>query len=341
MFQDTLIVGAGVSGLCCAGELVRAGRKVVVLERARGIGGRCATRTIQGQAVDFGPMFLHGSGPAFMAALAGLPGDPPLVHWPRKVEGNGPPCQPGALDPSVGRVAYARGLKSFPRHLAQGLEIRLATTVTSLQVVDDGFKVTTAEGAPLRCRDLVLALALEESRQLLATLPASPEVAGIQALLGLFASMPCLTLIAGYPLDGPAPSWELLYPAESEVMQLIAQDSTKRDTPRFRIFVAQARPVWSRRHLETDEEQWAGAMLQEMEALLGPWALQPLWTHAHRWRHARVDAASELTRPVQITFPGGQRLGLAGDVFSRGGGVQAAWLSGSRLAERLMTKECP
>ena len=211
--------------------------------------------------------------------------------------------------------------------------------MTGLRLTDGGFEVALADGPPLRCRDLVLALALEQSRELLATLPPSPEVAGIQGLLGLFGSVPCLTLIAGYPLDGPEPPWDLLYPEASPSLQLIAQDSAKRPAPHCRVLVAQARPHWSRQRLAQPMDQWALELLQDLGALLGPWALQPLWTHPHRWRYARADATSALTQPVRITFPGRQSLGVAGDLFAPGGGVQAAWLAGNRMAERLLQKD--
>lgn len=339
MSQDTIVVGAGVAGLRCAGELHRAGRKVLVLERARGIGGRCATRRFEGQPVDFGPMFLHGRHPGFLAALREVEDAATVSHWPRQVEGNGMPCQPGAMEPSASRIAFAEGVKAFPRHLAKGLDIRLETDVTDIHAVDGGFLVTTGEGTPLRCRDLVLALALEQSRRLLKTLPASDEVSGIRAMMGLFSSVSSLTVIAGYALDAPAPPWDLFYPGDSDVLQLIAQDSAKRAAPRFRVLVCQARPAWSRIHLEDPPEQWASDLLKDAARPMGDWVRKPLWTHPHRWRYARMDPTGEMAQPVQIVFPGGPRLGLAGDVFSPGGGVQAAWLSGTRMAQRLMQKE--
>jgi hypothetical protein len=339
MSHDTIIVGAGVAGLRCAQELRAAGVDTLVLERSRGVGGRCATRRFEGQPVDFGPMFFHGLQPDFLQELGQVPGAGPLRPWPRRVQGGGTPCQPRALDPGVDRMVFPDGLKAFPRHLAEGLDIRLETRVTGIEVLDETFQVVTADGERLRCRDLVLALALEQDRRLFGTLPPGPAVAGIAALLDLFASVPCLTLIAGYPLDVPAPPWDILYPERSEALQLVAQDSTKRAAPSFLTLVAQARPRWSREHLEEAPERWGPGLLEELAAQVGSWAARPLWTRTHRWRYARVDGACELARPVRIRFPGGQRLGLAGDVFSPGGGVQAAWKSGIRMAERLLQKE--
>ena len=51
---DCVVVGAGLAGLACAGELVRHGRRVSVLEAADRVGGRVATDTVEGFRIDRG-----------------------------------------------------------------------------------------------------------------------------------------------------------------------------------------------------------------------------------------------------------------------------------------------
>ncbi|MDP2875233.1 MAG: FAD-dependent oxidoreductase [Holophaga sp.] len=338
MRQEVIVIGGGIAGLQCARELHQAGREVLVLERARGVGGRLATRRYEGQPIDFGPMFIHGQNPAFLKAVKGTEGVIFPSAWPRYLQGHGQPCQPNAFEGEEQRAILPAGLNAFAKDLAADLKVQLQTTVTQVTPDAEGFALTTEAGQTFLCRDLVVALALEETLALLATMPVQPELVGIQALLGMFASVPSLTLLAAYPREVPAPEWDILYPDQSASLQLISQDSRKRESPEFITLVIQGRPGWSAQRMALPNEVWAAELLKLAAEQVGAWVNQPLWTSPHRWRYARVDRGNELSRPILTTFDNGLRLGLAGDVFSPGGGVQAAWLSGSALAHRLLNE---
>jgi predicted NAD/FAD-dependent oxidoreductase len=332
---DVLVVGAGVAGLSCAQALAAAGRSPPVLERDRGVGGRCATRPVEGHPMDFGVSFLHGRDPGFLAALEAVPATA-LAGWPREVRGTGAPCQPEAFSAAERRVAFAEGVSAFPRQLAHGLEVWLGANVIALEARPAAIAVRLESGEAVEAGTAVLAMAAEELGELLAPLSAEPEAAAARAVLGLAQSEPCLALLALYPDGVPSPEWQLCLPERSRILQAVTNESSKRRMPAAAI-VYLAHAAWSSAH--ADDPAWPGALLEEAARLLGPWAAAPRLTEAHRWRHARNGLAAELAAPMLLRLREGGRLGLCGDRFGRGGGVEGAWLSGRRLAQRIMEAE--
>ena len=335
--DGALVVGAGVAGLACAQALAAAGRRVAVVDRARGVGGRCTTRRVEEQPVDIGPAFLHGRDPGLLAALAAVPATR-VPGWPHAVRGSGRPCQPEAFQAGEERLAFAEGVSAFPRHLAAGLDVRCGARVERLDLSGAGPRAILEGGEALGSRTLVLALAPEQVQRLLeAVEDAPPAVRTARALLDTSRSDPSLSLAALYAPAAAPPPWHVLYPEGSQVLQVVSHDSSKRRAPAFLALVFQAHPRWSRQH--ADDPAWPDALLAEAGRLLGDWALRPLHRHPHRWRYARTDRAGELAAPLLLSFAGGRRLGICGDRFAPGGGVEAAWISGRELARRILAEE--
>lgn len=337
-----LIVGGGIAGLSLARELTARGRAPVVLERANGVGGRCATRRVDGQPVDHGLAFLHGRTPAFLAAMAAAADAGAIARWPRYREGEGVPCQPQAFDPLDTRLAPAGGVNLLAKHLAEGLDVRLGARVETLalgpashETPDRVWTVTLAGGDRLRAASLALALPAPSTLALLDTIaPREAAIAPLLPLLRLIHVVPCLSVIARYPEGTPPPAWEASYPADSAVHAVLHDSSKRPGTPRLTL-VIQGRPGFSQRHVDTPEDQWAQALLDEAAALHGAWIRTPDLRQPHRWRYARVAIGTELASPLVAHCEGGAVLGLAGDGLHAAGGVEGAYLSGVALAARL------
>jgi predicted NAD/FAD-dependent oxidoreductase len=334
---DIVIIGAGVAGLACARELARSGKTTLILEKSRGVGGRCATRRVDGQPVDHGLAFYHGTDPSFLKELRAAAPRDLIAGWPRRIDGEGRPCQPGALDPGHTRLAYERGATTYPKRLAGGLDVRFQVKAERLALAEDRIEVEAGDAGPFRARAVVLALPGPQALALVD--PLEREGTGLRAVLHLMRQVgwfPCLTVLAGYPDAAPEPSWDICLPGDSSILLLASNDSSKRREPRQRVIVYQALPGFSRARWDDARESWASSLIEEAGRLFGRWASRPSWIQYHRWRYGRVDATGELTGPVLIHFPRGQSLGLAGEMFAPGGGVQAAWRSGRMLARRYL-----
>jgi monoamine oxidase len=61
--KRTLVVGAGMAGLCAARVLAEAGRQVLVLEGRDRVGGRIRSHRDRGEIVELGAEFVHGQPP--------------------------------------------------------------------------------------------------------------------------------------------------------------------------------------------------------------------------------------------------------------------------------------
>lgn len=333
---DVVVVGAGVAGLSCARALVAAGRDVLVLERARGVGGRCATRRVEGLPFDIGPAFVHGRSADFLAAVRETPARR-VESWPLAVQGTGRPCQPEAFQPGEERFAFEEGMTAFPKHLARGLTVRTEARVDGLDLGGPVPRLRLGESEVVEAPMLVLAMAPEQVLHLLdgaGELPRS--LASVRALLASSSSEPSLALAAVYPEGTVAPSWQACYPDGSRALQLAVHESSKRGGIAGTGVLFQARPGWSHQHLE--DLRWPEALLAEAARVLGPWAARPSAFHPHRWRYARTGLAGELAGPV-LTRVGQAWVGFCGDRFAPGGGLEAAWLSGRELGRQLAVAE--
>jgi predicted NAD/FAD-dependent oxidoreductase len=334
---EVLVVGAGIAGLACARALREAGVDVCVAEKSRGVGGRCATRRVEGTPVDHGLAFYHGEDPEFLAALRAVEPDGPFA-WPRRIHGSGPPCQPRSFRPHEQRRAFAAGVSSFPKHLARGVPVDLETRVARLERTDDRLVATTESGATYVARAVILALPAGQVPDLLKTLAPddSPSLATMRALLSGISMVRCLTVLAGYPEDSHPPDWDVCYPEESDILQLVSQDSNKRKRARRPVFVFQARPRWSAEHWDDPPERWRVALLEAARPLCGEWVARPDWVDSHRWRYARLSGGDSLTAPVAVRLGNGALIGATGEAMSVEGGAQGAWLAGRRMASRLL-----
>ncbi len=337
-----VIVGAGIAGLTCARVLHERGIEVRVLERSRGVGGRCATRRVDGEPVDHGLPFLHGRDPEFLRLLRDVDGATVIPDWPRVRLGQGAPCQPAAFGGGHTVLAFREGVSRLPKHLARGLHVSLGAEVTRLRLTgpEDApgpLELVLASGELLESDAVVLTMPVPHALGLLRTLDPIPEpVARRVPTLELVRSVPTLTVIATYPRGIAAPSWEAQLPESSRVIHALLVDSSKRSPSAGVTLVIHARADYSRSRLDTPEGVWMPQVLEEAARLAGEWVLRPVAAQGHAWHHAMVLGTSELSAPLSINL-GTAFLGLCGDAFDDRGGVEGAWHSARAMAARVVS----
>jgi len=98
-------------------------------------------------------------------------------------------------------------------------------------------------------------------------------------------------------------------------------------------WVLQAIGPWSAEHIEAEPEAVERDLLAAFAAATTQDPPAPIATSVHRWRYAK---SGRLGRDA--VWDGERRLGLCGD-WLLGGRVEAAWLSGRRLADAVIADQ--
>jgi len=335
MQEDVIVVGAGVAGLSLARQLARRGIRVRVIERARGVGGRCATRRIDGRPVDHGVPLLHGRGEEIREAFEEMEGAGLLPGWPGRVVGEGTACQPQAYDTRSRRLAVEEGVSAFAKHLARDVEVELETPVVSIERRGDGFELA-CEDRSFEAPTVVVTAPAPHAARLLAPLADDGrEIQALHALVRRVAGLACLTVIAGYdrPVDA---GWDLRLPGSGSPVHTLVNDSTKRPDDGRQVLVVQGTPAFSRERLDAPPEDWGRELVAAAGRELGEWAAEPAWRREHAWHFARVQRGDEMAHPVLLGWKGDARLGLCGDAWHPAGGLEGAYMSGIEMAARIL-----
>ncbi len=309
--MDTLIVGAGLSGLVLARRLQARGRPPVILEKSRGYGGRLATKRLGAAVFDSGAQFLTARDPAFQELVAAWRRDGLLTDW----AASGP-----------GRLVGRPSMTAVPKALADGLDVRREHRASAVRRVDGRWEVALVDRPAVTADRLVLTCPVPQALALLdagaVSLPTD-----LRAALDRLTYHPCLAalvVLAGpsrVPPGGVAP--------ETGPLRWVADNALKGVSPADRGAVTvHADPDFSRRHYEAPEAEVLAALVAAARPWLGdaPVAEQAL----HRWKFSEPRA----THPERSVWLPDLSLGFAGDSFG-GPKVEGAALSGLHLAERL------
>ena len=283
---DIAIVGAGMAGLTCAQQLHQAGYRVVVVDKSRGLGGRMATRRLQGTHADHGVCYLKPKDERFQALLDRLLDRKVLRVWTDSISElneSGHIQVPQTRSP---RYASTMGITAIAKFLATGLTIRLNHRVESLQALDSGWKLNFEDGA-IAAKSLVIAIPAPQAAMLLETLPNSDLLPQVQSV----EFDPCITAIAVYPHEIQAKisglNWQAIASTQHPNIGWIGIDSSKQLDPVQPVLVIQSNATFAKKYLEAADLQDVGQQLLNQAAdIVVPWVASPETLQVHRWRYA-------------------------------------------------------
>ncbi|MFO1031211.1 MAG: FAD-dependent oxidoreductase [Planctomycetota bacterium] len=336
MNADVGIVGGGIAGLAAARELRAAGRSVVVFDKGRAAGGRCATRRAAPYTFDHGAQFFTVREPAFAQALAPF-GDRLVQRW----AGPFRTWQDGVLgpDPRPGeRYVAVPGMSALARALAEPLGdvVQPGLRVEALRCDGDGHWLSVrrlADDVVFVCGPfpaLVVALPPPQARGLLAT--AGLEGPVVQRLDELATSLqPCLAAMVAF-CDG-VPGGDGAWFVTDEVLGFAAHDGGKPGRSGEPTYVLHGTAPWSLAQFDQPLEASFAALLAAFARVVGGPLPEVVHRGMHRWRYA---LASPPPAGEAAVFDRELQLAAAGDAFV-GGRVEGAFSSGVAAARLVLS----
>jgi renalase len=309
-----IVVGAGIAGVTCARELVRAGHEVDVRERAMAVGGRMAAPQIEGRPVDIGASYFTASDPAFVRQVQDWCSRGLARCWTDRF----PQLTAAGLKelaPGPWRYATPGGLASLVADLAPestGLG-RLVSRIEPGPAVD---------GEPADA--VVLAMPDPQAERILG--PGLPEV---RARVERRSWEPVIALAANFGRRTWEP-FEGAFINDHPTLRWVADDGRRRGDDAA-VLVAHSTGAFAAGFL-TQPAAAGPHMAEALDRLLG--CGRPRSVHIHRWSFARPAESRH-----ESHFFGSDRVGLAGDGWGAPR-VETAWLSGRALGRCIAAELC-
>ena len=312
------VIGAGMAGLACAGALHRSGAVVALFDKSRRVGGRLATRRVDGLLFDHGAQYATVRDPAFAAAMAAMAAKGQAAPWPAA---------------GGDRWCGVPGMSAMARHMEQeGVgALHAGRHVAFLHHDGGAWRVRHRDASDTRpglVSDAGGEVAGPFDRVAVA-LPA-PQAAGLLQPHAFAAEAdrapmaPCWAAMLVFDEAATAP--DLLRP-EAGPLRWIARDSSRPGREAApECWVAHATPEWSRAHLKQPAEAVLAALHAAFTKETGIRAAAR-FAAVHRWRYALAEAPLG----VPALWDGDAGLGVCGD-WCLGARVEAAFLSGRALA---------
>ncbi|HAR67313.1 MAG TPA: hypothetical protein DCR55_14030 [Lentisphaeria bacterium] len=326
--SEVLIIGAGIAGLAAARRVHEADLTCRLLEKSRGLGGRCATRRFHNASFDHGAQFFTVRNPPLKALAESWLEQDSIREWCR-----GFPC--AATGAGAGVDGYPRycsspGMNRLPKVLGSGLTIEKQVLVTSIERAADGWHVASSDERHWHSHALIVTaplpqtLALLEpdvSRQVLTCFPALQEV----------DYDPCFTVMLALSGESGVPPPGAIREPNSAI-DWIADNSMKHETGGPAALTVHTSAAFTRRHFDAPQEDVAAAVIEEVQPYL--MADVAAW-QVHRWRYAKPR---EPLSVGALALPGTHPLVLSGDYLNTPARLEGAFDSGISAATYILAQ---
>lgn len=321
------IVGAGISGLICAGML-KARTDVQVFEKSSRAGGRMSTRKTEiGLYFDHGAQYFTARDQLFQSYLDSWTQSGVASLWPGRI------CSltNGSMqwkEETTKRYVGVPGMNAICGEIANGVQIEFKTRVAPPSYQHGRWLLNDVDRRPLGQFDYFLTSApARQSAELLASAPNLQRQASSVKMNGCWAAM----IAFDEPLD-------LQFDAafvQNSALSWIARDDSKPERatqeerlPAAECWVLHASPEWSEQHSDGDPNSVQTNLLDAFWQATAVRERTPSSVTIHHWRFAIPPQPLD----QRNLFDAERKVGACGD-WCGGPRVEGALLSGVEMAK--------
>lgn len=336
---EIAVIGAGVAGLTCARKLQQAGRRVVVFDKSRGLGGRLATRRLAGTHADHGVCYLQPKGAAFSQLIDELVNKQILRVWTRgihQLSTDGVLQPPTKFAPCYGAPT---GATAIARYLGQNLEIINSQVITSISPLGlptaiSGWQINSAAGK-WNAKRVVIAVPPAQALAIAGTV-IDPWCSDQMSLMNFTTSITAITVFPKSQQAAAAQlAWQGIQAIDHSILGWIGLDSSKQLEPLQPVLVVQSSAAFAAKYFDDLDIAAVGKLLLAAALPFAPGLGAPEVLQVHRWGYAFAqNPLPNLFLVAQTKAP----LYFCGD-WCGGNRVEAAFLSGSAVAEQILAIE--
>lgn len=317
------IIGAGIAGLTLA-HLLHTRADVVVFDKARGVGGRMASRRVGNFQFSHGAQFFTARSLAFRRFLQDFRARGIVHEWRPRVLTLAQDEKPYKRDWFEPHFVAVPGMTALCKSLAEGKDVRLGVQVGVPQQQDNGqWRLPLGNDGFSDAFDWVLCTApAPQARELL------PQEFAQQTALAQAHLEPCIALLLGFE-DRPAWRFDAAR-IKHPVLDWLSCEASRPGQSEGCAVTLHSTAAWAARQQDSSDHEVAECMLSALLAVTGQ-PLPPVTVQqVKRWRYALAAAPEE---PLLLLDPQLQ-LAACGD-WTRDGRIEGAFLSAHDLARAL------
>lgn len=320
---DTLIIGAGLSGLSAANDLQQAGHNVLLVDKGRGLGGRLAGRRIGEATFDHGAQFMTTRDQRFATTVQQWVKIGVAKEWYSSY--------PGSSEQSSGHPRY-RGvptMTAIAKHLATDLNILRSVRVLDIAQQGNQWLATLDNGETVIAKSMLITSPIPQTLELLASgnIQLSSDK---QARLDRIEYEACMAVMA--VLDGPSmiPAPGAIAPQDGSISWLA--DNQQKGVSTLPAVTIHGSAAFSLEHFDEDRQIVGQQLIDAAQPFLGANVTE---FQVHGWRYSKpsvVDPEACMLVSSDTPLP---PLVLAGDAFDGPrveGAVVSGWAAAAVLA---------